>query len=369
MREEVLYRWALTRLPGIGPATTKQLFAHFGNAAAIFQADKKTLADQGLHRNIIHSILTYNGLSELRHKAVQMKNSGIRILFFTDKEYPARLNAFKDSPPLLFYKGRADLNAAHIISVIGTRSPTIYGRDMTARLIGQLAHPGLVIVSGMAMGIDGFAHKAALDNQLPTIGVLGHGHYSMYPSEHAGLANHALQAGGGLLSPFEPEITAAKYRFPERNPLIAGCCDALLVIETRTLGGSLYTVSKAIEYGKKVFAIPGRITDPKSSGCNHLIRQREARLVCSGEELLADMGWQWASDATATQPSFSFGDQPEPKSKLLKLLTGKDSMTLDELSIHSKLGIGELSIQLLQLEMEGTVHSLPGKRFCLRMDK
>jgi DNA processing protein len=368
MDDQTLYQLALTRLPGIGDVYTKKLIEHFGDARAVFHADASALHQTGIPQKQVDAILQFSAWNELRNELVMLSHEGIRTLFFTDSGYPRRLKEVSDKPPLLFYRGPADLDAERVIAIVGTRTPTDYGRQMTQRLIRQLAQPGLLIISGLAFGIDAAAHKAAMANNIPTVGILGTGLGQCYPREHTGLAKDMRQQGG-LLSAFPHNNGPETFSFPLRNRLIAALCDALIVVESGTTGGSLLTVDDAKKYGKKIFAVPGRVTDPKSAGCLRLIREGSAKLLLSGEQLQADMTWQWPAGRTGLQPDLPFpatpANRPEPENQLVELLREKDSLSVDELAAFSRLDAPSIAITLLNLELQGLICPLPGKRYRL----
>lgn len=368
MDEDTLYQLALTRTKGIGPVYTKKLIHQFGSAKAVFHAGEEALTQVQMPPRLTHTILNSRDWTTLEKELLLLEKRGIRTLFFTDKDYPQRLLSFPESPALLFYKGKADLNAKKIIAVIGTRGPSEYGRQITEQIIRQLAQPNLLIISGLAYGIDACAHSAALKHNIPTVGILGHGLARIYPHEHTGLAKTMLSEGG-LLTSFGLNIGPESHHFPLRNNIVAGLCDALLVIETGRKGGSLITVTTAKDYGKKIFAIPGRLTDTRSTGCNMLIQQGTAELLLSGQQLQTSMGWEWPAGQIGTQAPLPFlapaREQKPQEQLLLKLLTETKSLSLDELSIQSQLEISAVAIHLLNLELQGLISTLPGQRYRL----
>jgi DNA processing protein len=303
MENELLYRMALTRVPGIGPMRTKILIRHFGQASAVFRAGGGTLEKiRWIGEARARAIKEFREFQAAEKELVFVEKYKIQALFFTDPAYPTRLLRHRNAPALLFYKGTADLNAPKILAVVGTRAPTEYGRQITERLIGSLAIPDLLIVSGLAYGIDAVAHKSALCHGLPTIGVLGHGLDRIYPQQHAGLARSMIKAGG-LLTGFVTGTEPEEHNFPIRNRIIAALCDALIVVETGARGGSTLTVDDAIACKRKVFALPGRITDNKSSGCNALIHQGKARLLTGAQQLLQEMQWGEPPASASDKPS------------------------------------------------------------------
>jgi DNA processing protein len=334
-----------------------------------------------------------------------MAQKGIRLLACSDPEYPRRLHHMPDAPSLLFYQGVANLNTEKILAIIGTRKATEYGREITQQLIRDLAEPGLLIISGLALGIDAAAHHAALHYRVPTLGILGHGLDMIYPAEHWGLSR-AIRHQGGLLTSFSHEIKPEKYTFALRNELVAGLCDALIVVETGITGGSLLTVNAALECKKKIFAVPGRLTDKKSEGCLRLLREGKANLLVSARQLQADLGWHWPAEnagaqstlpfpttapAADNQSSFTYNQtsfvdhrdhQPPPighriapshehhtspgsEEGLLQLLRQKDSLSIDELATFSRLDAPSVAATLLHLELAGKVCPLPGRRYRL----
>lgn len=326
-----------------------------------------------------------------------MAEEGIRILAYTDPEYPRRLHDIPEAPPLLFYQGSANLNAEKILAIVGTRKATEYGREITQQLIRDLAEPGLLIISGLALGIDAAAHLAALHYHVPTVGILGHGLDMIYPAEHWRLSR-SMRRQGGLLTSFNHEVKPEKYTFAVRNKVVAGLCDALVVIETGITGGSFLTINAALDFKKKIFAVPGRLSDKKSEGCLRLLREGKADLLVSARQLQADLGWHWPAEHPGAQSILPFpsttapsdhqasltdrrdhqtspADYPivtpdhhaSPKSEdeLLQLLRQKDSLSIDELATFSRLDAPSLAVTLLHLELAGKIRPLPGKRYRL----
>jgi DNA processing protein len=305
MEDQALYQLALAHIDGIGPVYTKKLIRHFGDATTVFQADQAALEPTGLPHSAITAILEFSGYPALRDELRRLDRIGARILFFTDPDYPRRLLKLPNAPALLFYQGNATLNADKVIAIAGTRGPSEYGKEMTARLIRELARPELLILSGLAFGIDAVAHRAAMKCQLPTVGVLGHGLDHLYPAQHLTLS-YDMRRNGGLLTSFLPEIGPGSHTFPVRNQLVAGLCDALIVIESSAEGGSLSAAKAAYAFNKKVFALPGRINDHKSQGCLQLICKGEALPLLSADQLIATMGWGHPAGQDSYQPALPF---------------------------------------------------------------
>jgi DNA processing protein len=370
VEKENLYRVALTRVKGIGDAYTRTLIERFGDARSVFNADGKALLAAGIPKEAVQEILRFHGWAAIEAELLLLEKKGIRLLFFTDAGYPRRLNGEQTSPPLLFYRGNADLNAERIVAVVGTRRPSDYGRQVTEQLIRQMAQPGLLIISGLALGIDTAAHQAALEHHLPTVGILGHGFGHLYPPENKPLAQ-AMLLQGGLLTSLPYCTKPEAYHFPDRNWIVAALCDALLVVETARKGGSLLTVEAARKWQRPVFAVPGRIMDTRSAGCNWLIRQEMATMLTSGEQLPAAMGWIWPEKGDGIQATLRLSspeaDPAKPEHRLLLLLKEKDGLHLDEIATQMGLAPSALALALLNLELAGLVSLLPGMRYGINM--
>ncbi|HSU27370.1 MAG TPA: DNA-processing protein DprA, partial [Chitinophagaceae bacterium] len=245
MSNDLVYRISLTLIPQIGPVQAKILLQHF-EPDEIFQAKRSSLEKiEGIGSIRAHEIRSFSRFSVAEAEIRFMEKNGIRVLFLSDKEYPQRLLNCYDSPTLLYYKGGADLNASRIIAVIGTRNHSDYGKQVTEKLLRDLSQHRVLVISGLAFGIDAIAHKAAIKNEMPTVAVLAHGLNQVYPSEHAALAKDMIKHNGGLLSEFNSLFKPDKHNFPVRNRIVAGICDAVIVIETGNKGGSMITAELA----------------------------------------------------------------------------------------------------------------------------
>jgi DNA processing protein len=366
---ELLYRLALSNLPGIGPVYAKRLLDHIGSARAVFQTKVPHLSKiKGIGQARADIIAGFDQFPRLEKEIAFIEKHGIKCLFYTDKEYPQRLLRIKEAPILLFYMGAADLNSRRILAVIGTRDASEYGKQMTGRLIGDLVSYEPIIISGLACGIDTAAHKAAIRHSLPTIGVLGHGLDRIYPEGNRPLAREMLKQGG-LLTHFNISTDPAAYHFPLRNQTVAGICDALVVVETEPDGGSMLTVKNALNFKKKVFAIPGRISDRNSSGCNQLIREGQARLLSHASQLAAEMDWSEPTDRRAKQAGL-FSSQVTPalsaeEQMIFTFLHGNEKMSIDQIAAQTQLSPSAIAIALLKLEFQGIVDLLPGQIYRL----
>jgi DNA processing protein len=370
VEKDLLYRLALSCVPGIGPVYAKKLLNHFGDAEAIFKARPAALSKiGGIGETRIKAISGYDDFGVLEKELAFIEKYSIRCLFFTDKDYPQRLLCCKEAPVLLFYRGSADLNANRVVSIVGTRTPTTYGKQAVERLTRELAVCGPLIISGLAFGIDAGAHKAALSHSLPTVAVLGHGLNQIYPHEHKPLAAEIVKQGG-LLTNFNTHSETSPRNFPLRNRIVAGMSDALVVVETDTDGGSMLTVRNALSYQKKIFAFPGRVSDRTSRGCNKLIQQGSAKLLLDGSQLMTELGWDSKIKRPAKQAVLFPSppkDLPDNEKVVLSLLQTKAPYSLDELTAKMQVGNSAVAMALLNLELRGMIVSLPGKMYCPAM--
>ncbi len=310
------------------------------------------------------SIKGFDAFDKAAEEIEFIKKYKITPLFITDKNYPQRLLNCYDSPAMLYYKGNADLNTSKIVAVVGTRNHDEYGKNVTEKLIEELAGEEILIVSGLAYGIDSIAHKAALKNNLRTVGVLAHGLDRIYPSQNSSLAKQMILQGG-LLTEFSSCTRPDKQNFPLRNRIVAGISDAIVVTETGIRGGSLITAELGNSYNKDVFAFPGRTTDNKSEGCNFLIKNNKAALLTSADDLLENMGWKKKKPVQPKKQKELFIEL-SPDEKIIVGLLQEGPVHIDELFIKSKLSSSVVAAALLMLEMNGIITSLPGKIYKMR---
>ena len=364
MSSDVLFQVALTLVPNVGAVQAKILVEHFGTAENIFKARKKELdLLEGIGEVRANAIKYFNDFATAEAELVFLDKFRIQPLFLTDEEYPKKLLSCYDSPTLLFYRGQADLNHEKTISIIGTRNNTEYGRQLTEQLIEGLKSLNILVVSGLAYGIDAIAHKSAVQNNLPTVGVLAHGLDTIYPAAHKSLAKQML-LNGGLLSEFRKETLPDKHNFPRRNRIVAGIADCTIVIETAARGGSMITAELANGYNRDVFAVPGKVTDSKSAGCNYLIKNNKAVLITSAEDVIENMGWM-PKKLKAKQQKELFITLTSEEQTIVDLLRQKESLHVDELFLQSGLNSSTVAAAILNLEFENIVASLPGKMYRL----
>lgn len=364
MKEELICRLALTMIPELGPVKARLLIEHFGDAAAIFSAKKKELSClEGIGELCAKRLKEWDHFHEAEEEIVFAEKHQLQILFITDKDYPQRLLHCYDPPTVLFYRGNAPLNHNRIISVIGTRNHTDYGRQVTEQLITALASQHILVVSGLAFGIDAIAHKASLQHQIPTVGVLAHGMDTIYPSQHKSLAKEMLQQGG-LLTEFRKNTKPDKHNFPKRNRIVAGMADATIVVETAVKGGSMITAELAYNYNRDLFAVPGKITDSKSSGCLKLIRQNKATLLTDAEQLIETMGWEEKKKIIKKQKEL-FIELSVDERIIVNLLKETEATPVDVLYVKSGLSSSTVAAVILNLELQNVICSLPGKMYRL----
>ncbi len=365
MHSELVYQLALTLIPNIGDVHSKILVQQFGDASSIFKARQETLEKiEGIGIVRAKSIKRFKDFSLAEDEIKFIEKYNIKVLFLSDKDYPQRLLNCYDSPTVLFYKGSADLNASRVIGIVGTRSNTDYGKQFTEQLVEDLSAQQILIVSGLAFGIDCIAHKASVKNGLPTVGVVGHGLDKIYPSANTTLAKDMVKEGGGILSEFFSGTKPDKHNFPLRNRIVAGLCDATIIVETHLGGGSMITAKLADAYNRDVFAVPGRTTDNKSAGCNHLIKNNKAILLTDAQELLDVMGWNDKKTKPKKQRELFIELSAEEK-LVVQLLQEKESVHIDEINLRSGLSSSTIAAAILNLELQGVILSMPGKLYRL----
>ena len=355
---------ALTLIKGVGHITAKNLLANFGTADAVFRASRDALLQvPGVGATTATEILSTNALAEAARQLQFLEKHNIEVLFFKDENYPRRLRDCPDAPILLYYKGTADLNHPRIVSVVGTRRATPYGKMLCQQLAETLKHYNVLLVSGLAYGIDVAAHKESLSQGIPTVGVLGHGLDRIYPNLHKGIAQQMLR-NGGLLTEFPLNTLPDRENFPKRNRIIAGIADVTIVVEATSKGGALITADIAGSYNRDVFAFPGRTTDEYSQGCNFLIKTNRAGLLNHAKDLVYYLGWDDPAGKQAEkQLKLPVGLSLEELS-IVQVLRDAPAM-VDEIAVKTTLQQSKLAIHLLSLEMQGVLTSLPGNVYRL----
>ena len=353
-------------IEGVGDILARHLLERLGDAEAVFGEKRRALEKiPGIGETLASGIKDAAVLARAEKELAFAEKNGIGIYFLTDADYPARLRECPGAPVLFYFKGNTDLNASHVISVVGTRRATAYGLELTDNLLQDLAKsfPDLLVVSGLAYGIDVCAHRSALRNHLPTVGVLAHGLDRLYPPAHRQTAIEMLSQGG-LLTDFPSQTNPDRPNFLKRNRIIAGLSDATLVVESARKGGSLVTAGVALSYNREVFAFPGRATDIYSVGCNELIRHQHAGLVSSAADLIEALGWQTDSAPQATQAELAFDDSPET-ARLVACLRAQSPLHINVLAKQTGQDIAQLTNLLFELELSGRIRTLPGNMYAL----
>lgn len=365
MYENLKYKIALTLIPHIGDILAKRLVAYCGSPQAVFEEKRAALEKiPGIGSTYAASVINHGAFGRAEEEIAFIEKSDITPLFYLDNNYPKRLFNCDDSPVMLYYKGNANLNADKIISIVGTRDATEYGKKMCEKLVEDLSSLNVMIVSGLAYGIDICAHKAALDNSLPTVCTLAHGLDRIYPAINKSTAEKMLE-NGGWLTDFTSKTAPDRENFPRRNRIVAGIADATVVIESKKSGGSLITADIANSYNRDVFAFPGRVGDTQSEGCNNLIKQNKAALIQSASDLIYLMGWEQKKLGKAVVQKELFVSLSPEEELIVGILKDKTTITIDDLCFASQLPMSKVSTLLLTLEFSGVVKSLPGKAYCL----
>lgn len=362
MTEQKLYEIALTLIPYIGVVNGKKLVAYCGGAEAVFCENKNALRQiSGIHENIIKGIDSKEVMTRAEEEMMFIEKNGIKPLFYLDKDYPKRLQHCHDSPMMLYYKGNADLNAEKTVGIVGTRNITDYGRYVVEKLIEDLATDNVMIISGLAYGVDAAAHRAALKYDLATIGVLGHGMQTIYPAENRKLSTNMIEKGG-ILTEFVSGTKPDRENFPQRNRIVAGMIDCLVVIESALKGGAMITAEIANSYDREVFAMPGRVGDIYSEGCNQLIKTNKANLLVNAADIRYVMRWDVDTKVVAKQMRL-FRDFSEDEKKVMDVFAENNVIHIDDIIIGTDLSPSKIASILLSLEFDGVLTALPGKRY------
>jgi DNA processing protein len=363
MPEEVLlkHKIALGLIPRIGDINARKLVSHFGRVEAVFRESYRTLTKiPGIGPGLAKYISDRSYLEIAETEAGFVTKNNIRTYFYLDNDYPFRLRQCDDSPVVFFFKGNCNLDSLKMLSVVGTRSATVRGKETCEKIIGGLAakYPELIIVSGLAYGIDIASHKAALSNNLTTIGVLANGLKTIYPSIHRSTAE-AMLKNGGLLTDFLSDALPERNNFIKRNRIIAGLSDATLVIESGSKGGALITADIAASYNRDVFAVPGRPEDQWSAGCNSLIKSNKAALVESSEDIEYCLSWKSEKSKPPVQKTL-FSEMNDSEKQIFELISKESELTIDAICRSLELPVYKLSPLLLQMEFKGLVKFYPG---------
>ena len=370
--QETLYTIALTRLPRLNSTHHHQLLEAAGSATTIYEnrGDIRQLLPHATDalQSAISAMDAHLSRAEQEIRYTQEKR--IQCLGINDAAYPVRLRECPDSPVLLYYCGNGDLNPRHVVSVVGTRHITEYGKELCQNFLSELSRlcPDTLIVSGLAYGVDVHAHRNALEQGLPTVGVLAHGLDQIYPRMHRDTAGKMVSQGG-LLTEYPSYTAIDKMNFVARNRIVAGMADATIVVESADKGGSLITAGIAGDYNRDVFAFPGRISDAYSAGCNNLIAKGEASTLLNAKSFLEAMGWISEEEKRSIQQQYAqrdlFTEMTAEEQKIANTLKGSDGKTINSISVEAGIPMGQLSSLLFTMEMKGLVKMMNGGMYRL----
>jgi DNA processing protein len=363
MSEENLFHlMALLRVEGVGDIMAKKLLTHFGSAEAVLNAKTSQLAAiDGVGSVLLKNLKDKSVFEKATQELQFIQHNNIDVLYFQDEKYPDRLKHCIDGPVLLFSSGNINLKNRKTISIVGTRQITSYGTEFCRKLIEDLAPLDPIIVSGFAYGVDIVAHQLAMDHNLQTIGVVAHGLNQIYPKPHKKYVAK-MEQNGGFMTEFWSSSNPDKENFVRRNRIVAGMTEATIVIESADRGGSLITANMANDYNRDVFAVPGRVTDKYSQGCNNLIKTQKANVLTSAADLVYILNWDIKNEAKPVQKQlFVTLDADEQKVYDYLLKTGKELM--DIIALHCDFPIYRISGLLLNMELKGVIRPLPGKLF------
>lgn len=371
-KEEIFYTMALTRISNFNFAQALQLYKAVGSAQLLFE-HRNDIGDilKDCTPHLVEALKNWDEpMKRAEYELKYMEEHSIRALTLNDDDYPKRLLECPDAPIILYYSGNCDLNMSKVISIVGTRQITQYGQDIIRHFIADLRRhcPNMLIVSGLAYGVDINAHRQALENGYPTVGVLAHGLDQIYPYRHKETAEKMLRHGG-LLTEFMTQTNADKANFVRRNRIVAGMADAVILVESAAKGGGLITAEIAQSYDRGVFAFPGNVNAEFSKGCNNLIRDNGAGLISNANDFVKAMEWQ--DEAILKQAIADgierslFPDLTPEEEKIVNFLQKNNDLQLNILSVKTGIPIGQLTAFLFQLEMKGIVKPLAGGMYHL----
>ncbi|TVR75968.1 MAG: DNA-protecting protein DprA [Chitinophagaceae bacterium] len=371
MEQDWLHRIALSILEGVGPVTAKSLIGYCGGEEAVFKSTERSLLKiPGIGAKQAKSILSQNVLLKAEQIFKDSEKYGIELIYFRQDNYPYRLKYLSDSPILLYKKGKMDLNHKRMLSIVGTRNATEYGVSNLENWMKVLQSYGPYIISGLAYGIDIASHRMALKYNLPTACVLANGLDTLYPKLHMDTAKKMLENDGAWISEFPVGTELIRENFPRRNRIIAALCDALIVVETKRKGGSIISAEYANEYSKEVYALPGAVGSATSEGCNYLIKTHKAQLLDDIEDLIKDKDWQKYNQEKKKenhQTSLNLSTYDTETQTIINVLMTHKAIGIDKLVQICALESTKIASILLNLEFEGLVKVLPGKRYKINL--
>ena len=370
MDQHRLFGMALSFVPGMNAQFVRHMEESGVGVEEFFSSGQQELSARLNMKAApaLDRMIRDEALFKARKEAEFMDRPGIVALSLTDEDYPSRMTDIDRAPITLYRLGTADLDADRILSIVGTRHATSYGIRYVGKLVEDLApyFPGMVIVSGLALGIDSAAHEAALKAGLPTVAVVAHGLNTIYPAQNRDLARRIIASGGAIVSEYPSGVTPYRSRFLERNRIVATMTDAVLVAESADKGGAMSTAAVACSYGRELIALPGRIGEEMSAGCNRLIRSQKALMAGSAADLMSMLGWEPKSVVVAPKQRDLFPELAGPQKLIYDALRfSQEPMAVDVVRERTGLAIHDLMAHLGEMEFDGIVERLPGNRFSL----
>lgn len=366
MYRDIILKLAFSKTPRLGPKSGRLILETLG-LESFFEADRTAIeAIEGITPLMVDSIVNgrQTALEAAEIEYEHLDKHGIEVLFFTDDDFPLNLRPFESAPILLYKKGPANLSFPRIVGIVGTRKPSAQGIQFTTQLVEDLKAYDVQTISGLAYGIDACCHSVSVEQNIPTIGVLGHGFHMIYPATHRKLALDMIENGGALLTEFPFFENPKGEHFPSRNRIVAAMAHAMVVVESARKGGSMITATFANQYNKDVFAVPGRHNDKRSEGCNHLIKSHQANLLTGAEDIGYIMRWH-ARQLHAGNQLNLFDDLEDAEKKLVACLRETQDLSVDQLSYRMGQNSSEISMIALQLEFKGLIKAIPGNRYML----
>lgn len=357
---------ALQAIDGLGPIKANLLLKGFHQPMDLFRASRKDLKTKcpAINEDILKQIIDKQTFNEVETELKFCEKHKIEVVTFYNETYPVRLHLLEDKPLVLYKRGDLLPKVKRSLAIVGTRKSTEYGHKFLEQLFNELKEiKNLAIISGLAMGIDQKAHALSVKNNIPTLAVMGLSLDKIYPAQNTNLAKSILEAEGGWISETSSQSKTSQGVFPRRNRLIAGLCDGLVVVETDMKGGSVITAMLANDYGKDVFALPGRISDPQSRGCNDLIKKNLASIVNTPKDLIEAMSWDTHTNKKIPKTLELDFEGTSMQKNVLDVIRKTPKIELEKLLFQSQLEHGQLVETLLELELQGMINTLPGNKY------
>lgn len=362
MDKDLVYKIALTQIPGIGSVLAKSLIGYCGGVREVFQKSREFLKKApGVGDVLSLNIKNFKDFSKAEEEVKFIEKNNIRAVFFLDKDYPVRLKNIPDCPILLYVRGNENLSPEKCIAIVGTRKMTEYGKQFINQFIEDIAPYNPTIISGLAYGVDIWAHKQCLKHGVDTFGVVAHGMDRIYPALHSNIARDMVASNGAVITEYTSGTNPDREHFPMRNRIVAGLVDAVIVVESAASGGSLITAELANQYNRDVLAVPGSIGEKYSAGCNYLIKNHKASLLQGVQDVVRQLNWDVKIEKNNQRQLFV--ELSDNEQKLVDLIRESKEMGIDQLMALSGMASSLLAMTLLELEMKNCITSLPGKRY------